>query len=124
MIFGIIIVGIIYAYLMRAFDILVAFREVNINVSFKNSVKILFLLTQNYLQLIKDKSLNKKEVTNAYLFHFGTLLAFLTAIVENAKLVIEKDEVAIIPAEKHDSILDMVRSSLPILNDRKFNVVC
>ena len=51
MIFLIIIIGIIFAYLMRAFDILIAFKEVNITISFKDSIKILILMTKNYIQL-------------------------------------------------------------------------
>lgn len=122
MIFVIILVGIVFAYLMRAFDILVAFKEVNITISFKDSIRILVLMTKNYIQLIRSKAINKKDITSAYLFHFSTLMVFLTSIVKDATLLTDQHKVAMIPTQKGDSIIDMVRNSLPVFNNPKFNV--
>ena len=122
MIFLIIIIGIIFAYLMRAFDILIAFKEVNITISFKDSIKILILMTKNYIQLTKNRTIDKKDITTAYLFHFSTLLVFLTSIIKDATLLTDQDKIAMISVKKEDNIIDMVRNSLPVCNNKKFNV--
>ena len=122
MIFLIIIIGIIFSYLMRAFDILIAFKEVNITISFKDSIKILILMTKNYIQLTKNRTIDKKDITTAYLFHFSTLLVFLTSIIKDATLLTDQDKIAMISVKKEDNIIDMVRNSLPVFNNKKFNV--
>lgn len=57
-------------------------------------------MTKNYIRLIGIKTIDKKVIVTAYLFHFNILLVFLASIIKDGTLLANKDKIAMISIKK------------------------
>ena len=58
------------------------------------------IMTKNYIRLIGIKTIDKKVIVTAYLFHFNILLVFLASIIKDGTLLANKDKIAMISIKK------------------------
>lgn len=118
----VILISIIVAYLIRTNDIRREFKKVDIKVSLIDSLKILYLLTKNYIvQLITLKKMGHKEkqikfLNRSFWLFFDTLLVSLTSILRNSFELIEKNEISVVKVSTSNSVTDNVSIAIPFVN--------
>ncbi|MBB1095179.1 hypothetical protein LTY36_01145 [Limosilactobacillus agrestis] len=121
------IVSSLLAFLMRAFDIYVSFLDEGIKLPRFDSLKILFLLTKNFIKIIKPLFEEKdwssiKIIFKFYIFNFNLVITLLVSITKEAKLAVEKDKPTFIKAGKKSSILEIIRNSIPFFNEKQKDI--
>lgn len=119
---SIILISIVVAYLIRITDIRREFKKVNIEVSFIDSFRILYLLTKNYIaQLItlKRDGHKKKQIkflNRSFWLFFDTLLVSLTSILKNSFELIKNNEISVVKVSPRNSVIDNVSIAIPFVN--------
>lgn len=85
MIFLVLIISIILAFLLRVLDIMVVFNENNFTLTLLQAVKVFHYLNVNFVLQIENSLSNHqidqtKQLLKSYLFHYRLLLIALATI--------------------------------------------
>ena len=113
---------------MRAFDIYIKFLDENIKLFKFDSLRILYLLTKNFLRIIysflkKEDWASVKTISKFYIFNFEIVITLLVSITKEVKLAVEEDKPSFVKAEKKSSILEIIKNSFPFFNAQQNDLV-
>lgn len=128
LIIGILVISFLISFLMLAFDIYVKFSDEKMELFKFDSLRILYLLTKNFLQIIyvfckKKDWASVKTISKFYIFNFDLVITLLASITKEVKLAVEKDRPSFVKVEKRSSILEIIKNSFPLFNDQQNDLV-
>ena len=128
LIIGILVMSFLVSFLMRAFDIYIKFLDENIKLFKFDSLRILYLLTKNFLRIIysflkKKDWASVKTISKFYIFNFEIVITLLVSITKEVKLAVEEDKPSFVKAEKKSSILEFIKNSFPFFNAQQNDLV-
>ena len=128
LIIGILVMSFLVSFLMRAFDIYIKFLDENIKLFKFDYLRIIYLLTKNFLRIIysflkKKDWASVKTISKFYIFNFEIVITLLVSITKEVKLAVEEDKPSFVKAEKKSSILEIIKNSFPFFNAQQNDLV-